>query len=90
MTDIVERLKAAAYPTTIVRNGDLMEEAAAEIERLMEVLKPFATHANHYDHRQASATIGGSVANGLPTSRLTVAHLRAARAAQTDGEGRDG
>ena len=92
MTDIVERLKDAAReieidgtPSQVGLTATEAREAAAEIERLRSALEPFAVHANHYDHRLPGSTIGGSVSNGLPASRLTVAHLRAARAAQMDG-----
>lgn len=101
MTDLVERLRAKARASfeankSFGRRGkewaidtETEWQAAAEIERLREALRPFADHADHYDHRAPSATIGGSVANGLPTSRLTIAHLRAARAAlsKASGEG---
>lgn len=79
----VETLVRAASALSAARAS--AREAAAEIERLRSALEPFAIHANHYDHRLPGSTIGGSVSNGLPASRLTVAHLRAARAAQMDG-----
>jgi hypothetical protein len=82
--DIVERLRAKDVLTNIIRScqvipgrhpgelADLMEEAADEIERLREALKPFADMAempSNFDNGKDHTIV------------VTVGDLRAAKAA---------
>lgn len=78
MTDLVERLRKYGADTDWALDGAMMIEAADEIERLRDALKPFAQVG--YDiisSRDDDDTIDDTMA----AERLTWGDLRAASAA---------
>lgn len=81
MTDIVERLRATRR-AEIPARASLWEEAADEIERLREALRPFAERAAAYDPPQGD----DNEPAWCHSTRPTIGDLRRARAVVGEGK----